>query len=276
MRSRHSICQRWKSASATARFLPVFAINATDKSAEISNIIDHAEKVPIEKSREALNELQLSNDQVEKILAFMFTKGTAEEVEAKLAEIIGDLAPVSEGLDELKTVFNILKAKENMSDIEIDLMIIRGLDYYTGTVYETFLKDYREIGSISSGGRYENLANNFTDQKFPGVGGSIGLTRLFFVLNEIGLLDKTSDQPIDYVLIPLSTSEYNYTFKVASSLRVKGYNVDIDFDDRKLGNKFNRASKIAKYAVVIGENEAATGNIQAKNLSTGESANLEI
>lgn len=252
------------------------AIDAEANAAEISNIIDHAEKVPLEKSRTALEELQLTNDQIEKIIAFMFTKGTYAEAEAKLTEILGDIASVREGLDELREVFDILNSIEGMSDIEIDFMIIRGLDYYTGTVYETFLKDYREIGSISSGGRYENLAGNFTDQKFPGVGGSIGLTRLFYVLNEQKLLNVTASTPIDYVLLPLSPEEYPYTIKLANKLRKDGNTVDIDFDDRKLGNKFNRAAKIAKYAIVIGSNEANSGNLQAKNLETGETTPLNF
>jgi histidyl-tRNA synthetase len=155
-------------------------------------------------------------------------------------------------------------------------MIIRGLDYYTGTVFETFLKDYREIGSISSGGRYENLANNFTEQKFPGVGGSIGLTRLFFVLNDQKLINIEADKPVDYVVIPFSKNEYSYAMQIAAKLRNTNKSVDIDFDDRKLGNKFNRAAKIAKYAVVIGEDEVKSGNIQAKNLETGETAPLDI
>ncbi len=251
-------------------------INAEEKAAEISNIIDHAEKVPVEKSQAALEELKLSNEQVKQIMDFMFTKGTIDEVEAKLAENIGDLTNVREGLDELREVFDVLNAKEGMSDIEIDLMIIRGLDYYTGTVYETFLKDYREIGSISSGGRYENLAGNFTEQKFPGVGGSIGLTRLYYVLNEQGLLNLESTKPLDYVLLPLSKDEYSYTMSVADKLRAKGSNVDIDFDERKLGNKFNRAAKLAKYAVVIGGDEAASGKLKAKNLETGETKALEL
>ena len=251
------------------------AIGAESKSAEISSIIDHAEKVPVELSRNALTELSLSDEQVDKIMTFMFIKGDYVEVEAKLTEILPDLTTVREGLDELKAVFNILNAKPDMSDIEIDFMIIRGLDYYTGTVFETFLKDHRDIGSISSGGRYDNLASNFTEQKFPGVGGSIGLTRLFFILNEKGLLDKTTVQPIDYVLIPLSSDEYAFTINTANKLRQNGYTVDIDFDERKLGNKFNRAAKIAKYAVVIGSDEATTGKLSAKNLQTGETTPLE-
>lgn len=252
-------------------------IAAEDNAAEISNIIDHAEKVPLEKSRNALQSLGLGTEIVEKIIAFMFTRGNFTEVESKLGEILNNnLDLVREGLDELKEVFEILNQKDDMSDIEIDFMIIRGLDYYTGTVYETFLKDYREIGSISSGGRYENLASNFTDQKFPGVGGSIGLTRLFFVLNDTKLLNTAVNKPVDYVILPLSKNEYAYSIKVANQLRKNGHNVDIDFDERKLGNKFNRAAKIAKYAVVIGEDEAKTGALKRKNLETGESSDLTI
>ena len=252
------------------------AIDAESQSADVSSIIDHAEKVPLEKSRAALEELKLSGEQIEKIIAFMFTKGSYDEVEAKLAEILDSLDTVRDGLDELKEVFTILQSKESMSDFEIDFMIIRGLDYYTGTVFETFLKDYREIGSISSGGRYENLANNFTEQKFPGVGGSIGLTRLFFVLNDQKLINIEADKPVDYVVIPFSKNEYGYAMQIAAKLRNANKSVDIDFDDRKLGNKFNRAAKIAKYAVVIGEDEVKSGNIQAKNLETGETAPLDI
>ena len=250
------------------------AINATDKATEISGIIDHAEKVPLEKSREALEALQLSADQIEKIIAFMFTKGDFATIEAKLAEILGNLDTVREGLDELKEVFDILNAKEGMSDIEIDFMIIRGLDYYTGTVYETFLKDYREIGSISSGGRYENLANNFTEQKFPGVGGSIGLTRLFFVLKETSLLNMTSAKPVDYVILPITKNEFAACMKLADKLRATGKNVDIDFSERKLGDKFNRAGKIANFAIVVGETEASSQKFVAKNLETGETIEL--
>ena len=250
------------------------AINAEAKATEISGIIDHAEKVPLEKSRAALEELQLSAEQVEKIIAFMFTKGDYATVEAKLTEILGNLDTVREGLDELKEVFNILNAKEGMSDTEIDFMIIRGLDYYTGTVYETFLKDYREIGSISSGGRYENLANNFTDQKFPGVGGSIGLTRLFFVLKETGLLNISASKPVDYIILPITSNEYAASMKLADKLRAEGKNADIDFSERKLGDKFNRASKIANFAIVVGETEANSQKFVAKNLETGETTEL--
>ena len=245
------------------------SLNLSEKTSEISNIIDHAEKVPVEKSTAALRELGLSDDQVDKVTAFMFTRGNYEEIEAKLKEIMGNTESVADGLSELKIVFDIL-AKKGTGNCIIDFMIIRGLDYYTGTVFEIMLEDYREIGSISGGGRYENLASNFTDQKFPGVGGSIGLTRLFFVLREYNLINIETKQPVDYVILPISENEYEASFKLADKLREQGRTVDVDLSDRKLGDKFNRASKIAKYAAVIGNDEVLSQKFTAKNLQTGK------
>ncbi len=245
------------------------SLGLSEKTSDISGIIDHAEKVPVEKSSAALRELNLTDEQIDKIIAFMFTRGSYEEVEAKLKEIMGDVTPVAEGLDELKAVFDIL-VKKGTDNCIIDFMIIRGLDYYTGTVYEIMLEDYREIGSISGGGRYENLASNFTDQKFPGVGGSIGLTRLFFILREFNLLNIETEQPIDYVILPISRNEYEASFELADRLREQGKSVDIDLSDRKLGDKFNRANKISEYAIVVGNDEVISGQYKAKNLRTGE------
>ncbi|MBR1939312.1 histidine--tRNA ligase [Candidatus Saccharibacteria bacterium] len=255
-------------------------IGAETQSGEIANIIDHAEKVPQEKSEAALRELGLSEETVTKIVAFMFTKGDYGTIEAKLTEILsGKLENVREGLDELKQVFNILSAKPEMADkVTIDLMIIRGLDYYTGTVFETFLQDYREIGSISSGGRYENLASNFTEQKFPGVGGSIGLTRLFFVLNEYKLLAKEQAEsvPLDYCILPISENEIPFAMTVAAALRAENSKVDIDFDTRKFGARLNRAAKLARFAIVIGDQESASREVEIKNLTTGEKSKRQF
>ena len=249
------------------------SLGLSQKTSDISNVIDHAEKVSTEKSTEALRKLKLTDEQVNKVTAFMFTHGNYEEVEAKLKEIMGDISPVAEGLAELKTVFDILTQKGTDNCI-IDFMIIRGLDYYTGTVYEIVLEDYREIGSISGGGRYENLASNFTDQKFPGVGGSIGLTRLFFILREFNLLNIEAKQPIDYIILPISANEYEASFELANQLRERGKLVDVDLSDRKLGDKFNRASKISDYAIVIGNDEIISGQYKAKNLKTGDTIDL--
>lgn len=254
------------------------ALNLSDKTGAISNVIDHAEKVPLETTHEHLAELGLSETEVGQVCDFMFTNGSYSEIENKLTEILGDkIEAVREGLNELKEVFTILDQKQGISSTIIDFMIIRGLDYYTGTVYEIMLKDHREIGSISGGGRYENLASNFTDQKFPGVGGSIGLTRLFFILREYNLLPKTEQkQPVDYVIFPLTANEYTFSFELADKLRAEGKNVDIDFDDRKLGAKFNRAAKIADFAIVVGESEAKSRTVSAKNLVSGELTEIKL
>ena len=249
------------------------ALGLNEKTTAISDIIDHAEKLPEDKSRSALAELNLNGEQIDKICAFMFTKGGYSEVENKLRDILGDIAPVEEGLKELKEVTDILSTKKTDNFI-IDFMIIRGLDYYTGTVFETMLDDYREIGSIASGGRYENLASNFTDQKFPGVGGSIGLTRLFFILNEYDLINIETKQPLDYVILPISSNEYEASFELAAKLRDEGKTVDIDLTDRKLGDRFNRAAKISDSAIVIGNDEVISQKYQAKNLKTGEITQL--
>ena len=245
------------------------ALNLSDKTSDISNVIDHAEKVPLEESKANLAALGLSVEQVTKVCDFMFTKGNIDEVTAKLQQILGDLAPVQEGLDELKTVTSILNQKST-SSIIIDFMIIRGLDYYTGTVFEIMLEDHREIGSISGGGRYENLASNFSNQKFPGVGGSIGLTRLFFVLKEYNLLSIETKVPLDYVILPLDDDTLDFSFNVANILRKEGKMVDVDLDlDRKLGLRFNRASKISENAIVVGSNEVFTREVEIKDLQTG-------
>ena len=247
-------------------------LNLSEKALEISEIIDHAEKIPVEASREKLANLGLSEEQVQKITDFMFTRGDYETAKQKLSEILdSNLEKVQEGLEELRIVTSLLNKQCEDANIDVDFMIIRGLDYYTGTVYETFLEDYREIGSISSGGRYENLASNFTEQKFPGVGGSIGLTRLFFVLKECGLIKTESDTlPIDYCILPFSENEYDFALEIAKTLQDEGKIVDIDYNTAKLGNRLNRAAKIASNAIIIGDSETASREVEIKNLTTGE------
>ena len=255
-----------------AGFLEALGLSA--KTAEISNIIDHAEKVPVEQSATDLLELGLTQEQVDQITSFMFTSGNYAEVESALKRILGDkFDAVAEGLAELKEVTHILEIK-GTRNYTIDFMIIRGLDYYTGTVFETMLEDYREIGSIASGGRYENLASNFTDMKFPGVGGSIGLTRLFFVLREYNLVNMTTSNPVDYVILPITAEEHEASFQLADKLRQEGKTVDVDLSERKLSDKFNRAGKITDYAIVIGNDEVISQKFTAKNLQTGEIVEL--
>lgn len=253
------------------------ALNLTEQSGTVSEIIDHIEKVPLDITREKLAKLNIDAEDIEKIIKFTEINGDYTTVAQKLGDILGDTTPIQEGLEELKTVFELLNAQSNLDDVIIDLMIIRGLDYYTGTVFETFITDHRDLGSISSGGRYDNLASNFSNQSYPGVGGSIGLTRLFFVLKECGLLNFDEEKkPIDICLLPLSENEFKFTMQVADQLRKQGKTIDIDFDTRKLGARMNRASKIAESAIVIGDNEAASGALELKDLKTGEKTTINL
>jgi histidine--tRNA ligase len=246
-----------------------------EKTDVIFSVIDHAEKVSKEKTMEAFFAAGLSENEIDKLTQFMMINGNRETVLEKLGHLNIENETFNLGVQELDFVLSLLE-KQGLRDIAIaDMLIIRGLDYYTGSVFETILPEYREIGSICSGGRYENLASYYTDQKFPGVGISIGLTRLFYVLNENNLLENFNEKPVDLVLIPFSESEYEFTLNLAEKIRGCNKKIDINFTDRKIGDKFTYAAKIAKFASVIGENEVKTGNIEIKNLETGEKLKLE-
>lgn len=227
-------------------------------------IIDHAEKVTADKTTQNLLDLGLDTATADKVLAFTRINGTLDEVKPQIEALAVDNAIFAEGVAELYEVYKLLVAQGNSDCVFIDLLIVRGLDYYTGTVYETMLRDYPEIGSISSGGRYDNLASSFTDQKLPGVGGSIGLTRLFYVLNEQNLLQDGIAKPIDVAIAPITEAEFAYSFELAGKLRAEGKIVDTVLTDKKLGDKLTYAAKIAKSAIVIGENEVKTGKYEVK------------
>ncbi len=253
-------------------FLEALALEKV--STEIFNIIDHAEKVPLERTKEALEELKIGEDAVEKVLAFIDINGCRSEVEKKLKDLDFGNETFTSGVEELLFILDLLEKQGLKNKVVADMMIIRGLDYYTGTVFEAYLKDYKYIGAIGGGGRYENLASNFTDQSFPGVGGSIGLSRLFFVLGENNLLEKIKEKPIDYAILPISENEYEFCFELSDKLRKQGNKVDIVFSGKKLGDKFSHAGKIAKFAVVVGEDEVKTKKLVQKDLETGKQSPL--
>jgi len=241
-----------------------------EKLGQISNIIDHAEKVPPERTIAAFEEIGLSSAKIERLTDFIDIKGPRKEAIDKLRGLRVENDIFARGVDELDTVLTLLETQCGEGEIVADMLIIRGLDYYTGTVFETFVPGYEQIGSICSGGRYENLASLFTEQKLPGVGGSIGLTRLFYVLNEYGLLKNKTEKTIDVAIIPISQAEYGFAFDLAKKMRGEGRAVDVVMTDKRLGDKMAYAAKVAKSAAVIGENEATSGRVQIKNLETGE------
>lgn len=159
---------------------------------------------------------------------------------------------------------------------KIDLRIARGLDYYTGTVYETVLNDHPEIGSVCSGGRYDDLASTYTTQNLPGVGISIGLTRLFYKLREIGVITPERSSPADIVVIPLDASHIPYTANIAAILRTDGINVVHYTEPNAMKDKFRYADRMGfRYALIAGDSEAAAGRITIKDMSTGDSQTVE-
>ncbi len=245
------------------------ALNLNHLSAEIFNIVDHAEKVPPEKTVEALQDLGLGTENVVKITTFIQIHGDYTEVVPQLRDLGCQDATFLEGVEELDIVLKTVQELSATTEVIADMMIVRGLDYYTGTVFETIAPDYREFGSICSGGRYENLANHYTDQALPGVGGSIGLTRLFAAFVDAGLVKASESKPVDVCLLPISSNEYQACAKFATDLRAEGKTVDLVLTEKKLGDKMKYASKVAQFAAVIGETEAASGHYKLRNLKTG-------
>ena len=242
------------------------ALNLNQYAGQIFNIIDHIEKVKPEITEESLAELGIGSENVSKIIAFADIQGSSDEVKPKFAELGISDQIFEKGVNELIEVLKMLEKQGLESHAIADMRIVRGLDYYTGTVFEFIVSGYVEIGSICGGGRYENLASNFTDQKLPGVGGSIGLTRLFYILRANDLIQESENKPVDIAIIPMSKDQYQYAYQIANDLRKNGKVVDVILTDKKLGDKFKYASKNAKQAIVLGEEEAKNQKYQIKDL----------
>ena len=243
-----------------------------EKSGDIMRTVDKLDKIGVEKVGALLREeLGLAPEAVEEILRFIHIGGTTEEVLAALEGYRGRNELFDMGLDELTTVVKYLSAfgvpAENFA---VDLTIARGLDYYTGTVYETTLLDHPEIGSVCSGGRYDNLAGYYIDKALPGVGISIGLTRLFYVLDEQGLLNPDlANAPCDCLVLPMG--EMAPAISLAEDLRSRGLRVQLYSEPKKFKQKMAYADKLGvKYAVLLGEDEINAGKCSVKNMVTGQ------
>ena len=247
-----------------------------EKSADIYSIIDHSEKVPVEKTKENFTEIGLSEDETSKLLAFINLHGERSFVIKNLNNLEVTDPTFLEGVAELDQTMYLLENMGLKANISADMKIVRGLDYYTGIVFEFFLPEYREIGSVGGGGRYDNLASHFTEQNFPGVGGSIGLSRLFYILNEYDLLPENSAKILDYAIVPISENEYDYAFFVASKLREQGSSATIVLTNKKLGDKLTYAAKLAGKGIVIGESEVSSNQLQVKDFATGETSSLSL
>ena len=250
----------------------------SEKSGEIMRTVDKLDKIGAEKVKAILigEECGLTETQADEILKFIAISGTNAEVLAALEGYAGRNEIFDLGLGELKAVCDNLAAfgvpEENFA---VDLTIARGLDYYTGTVYETTLLDYPEIGSVCSGGRYDNLAGYYIDKALPGVGISIGLTRLFYVLDEQGLLNPAlPSAPADALVLPM-TVDPAPAIALAEELRSAGLRVQLYGEQKKFKQKMAYANKVGvPFAVLLGEDEMAEGLCSVKDMATGEQLKL--
>ena len=252
-------------------------LELTDKITDILRIIDKLEKIGTDEVIKELEELSITKDKIDKIINFISIKGTNNNKIKSLKDMNIDNDNFINGLNELETVVNTMKLMGIDEDnFEIDLTIARGLDYYTGTVYETILKDYPNIGSVCSGGRYDDLAGFYTDKKLPGVGISIGLTRLFDQLRENNILNIEDTSITDMLIVPFC-EDYEYIFKVYNSLRKNNVKVDICYLDKGFKQKMKYANKInVKYVILIGEDEINENVVTLKDMISGEQEKLTI
>ena len=251
-------------------------LNIEDNSVEIMRIIDKLEKIGKQNVIGMLKELEVSQDKIEKIMQFIEIEGSNDEKIIALESLKFTNELFNKGLMELKEVVKYIRVFGiPEKNFKVDLTIARGLDYYTGTVYETFLNDYREIGSVCSGGRYDNLAEYYTDKKLPGVGVSIGLTRLFYKLNEMQAI-KEDKKSIASVLVVPMTEDLTKAIDVATTLRNNGISTEIYLEDKKIKAKFKYADKLQiPYVIVIGEDEINNNTVTLKNMITGEQETLK-
>ena len=253
------------------------SISQKENAVEILRIIDKIEKIGKEAVKEELEKIGIENNQIKNIIDFIEIEGTSDEKLEKLEKLGIDNETYIKGIEELKTVVkNIRLFGVPDANFKVDLTIARGLDYYTGTVYETFLNDYREIGSVCSGARYENLAEYYTDKPLPGVGVSIGLTRLFYKLNELNIIKANKKSIADVLIIPI-VEDLEEPIKLATKLRNSGINTEIYLNNKKLKAKFKYANKLKiPYVIVMGQDEIDAKEITLKNMETGEEKRLPI
>ena len=252
-------------------------LGLTDRSGDIMRTVDKLDKIGPHKVRACLmDDVGLTADQAEEIMRFISITGSNDQVLSALEGYRSRHELFDQGLDELTTVTRYLAAFGVPEvNFAVDLTIARGLDYYTGTVYETTLLDYPEIGSVCSGGRYDNLAEYYTDRQLPGVGISIGLTRLFYVLGEQGLLNLSlPTAPADVLILPM-TQDLTPAIQLATRLRGAGVRTQLYTEQKKFKAKMNYADKLGvPYVVFLGDDEIAAGLVACKDMTSGEQTKL--
>jgi histidyl-tRNA synthetase len=253
------------------------ALGLKDKSVDILRIIDKIDKIGKDAVADEIKELGVEKEKIDTIMSFIEITGSVEETIKALRDLNLSSELFEKGVNELEEVSNNIKLfGVPEKNYKIDLTIARGLDYYTGTVYETFLNEYRNLGSVCSGGRYDNLAEYYTDKKLPGVGVSIGLTRLFFQLTDKNIID-VGKRSISKVMIISMVDDFSKVFEIATTLRNEGINTQIYTDNEKIKNQFKYASRNnIPYVIVIGEDEIKNNVVSLKDMETGEQNTITL
>lgn len=248
-----------------------------ESAVDILRIIDKIDKIGRDNVAKELVELNVPETTVNEMLDILTFDGSNEEKVARLKSFAGCNEVFDAGLEELTTVIGYIAGFGVPSDYyKIDLSIARGLDYYTGTVYETFIKNHPEYGSVCSGGRYDNLAGYYTKKSLPGVGISIGLTRLFYVLCENDFLNRVHESQLEALVIPM-TEDMNYAVKTATELRRAGINTQIYLEEGKFKKKLTYGSRLTiPFCVILGSDEIEAGQVTIKNMSTGDQKTTDL
>lgn len=252
-------------------------LNLFDRKDEIFKYIDKYEKIGRENVQlTLLEDVKLPEDKVNSIFKLIEISGTNTEKINALKQLNINNEEFQRGIEELEIVnSSAVMSGLPEENFQINLTIIRGLDYYTGTVYETFLNDYRGIGSICSGGRFDNLAGFYTDRKLPGVGISIGLTRLFYQLLEKNILKNNESSVSKVLILPFDKNAYDFAYEVANEVRKNSVNCEIYLNSAKLKTMLNYANKQSvPFVVIIGETELKENKVLLKDMSTGEQSLL--
>jgi len=246
--------------------------------AEVLRVIDKIDKIGIDSMKKELADICEDYSAVEKIMEFVGIKGSNQDILESLRRLNITNSMFAEGIEELSKVVQFISLfGVPEKNCKIDLKIARGLDYYTGTVYETILDDYPKIGSVCSGGRYDNLAEYYTEQKLPGVGISIGLTRLFYQLKEAGIVLDKDVLSLTKVLIAPISDDMEYSAMIANRLRSENIVTEVYMEDAKTSKKLTYANKLGvPYVILIGEDEISSNLLTLKNMKTGEQNKLSI
>ena len=254
------------------------SIGLEDKITEVLRTIDKLDKIGEENVRKELAELGVDEEKTERILSLIHLDGTADEILSALEGFGIEDETFEAGVAEMKEVVKNMRLL-GMPDeaFKLDLTIARGLDYYTGTVYETTLNDYPKLGSICSGGRYDNLTGYYTKQRMPGIGISIGLTRLFSQLKEEGLIKPERRTLVEALVVPLGKDQMEAALKTAAALRAADIKTDVFYQEKGMKQKMKYASRLGiPYVVLIGEEEANNGTVSVKNMDEGQQVTVPL